>query len=219
MDGEAEADAGIAEAAGLDGGGGLLEEVEVVGVELDLDGLGGALEVADQVAEHAVEVHVDLGLDLLEPIAELGHYLFGAVFGIGADLDQKVAGVGLGQFEAERDAGAAGKALDVGGVLEGLFDLAERAVAFGEAGAGRVDDVVEDEAALFEGGEELGLEAAVEVDAGDDEQGAQAERDEAVAKRGADGGLVDAGDGAEDEAAFTGVVGVLRFDADDPSGQ
>ena len=52
----------------LDRRRGLLQEIQIGGEDLDFDGLGRADQIADQIAEHAVKVHVDLRLDVLESV-------------------------------------------------------------------------------------------------------------------------------------------------------
>ncbi len=200
----------------LDGGRGLLEEVEIIGKDFDLDGLGGADEVTDEVAEHAVKVWIDLRLKVFDFFAQLCHHIFGAALGVGVQLDEEIAGVGFREFKAEGDAGAAGEALDFRRGLEHFFDFVEGSIAFGEAGAGGVDDVIQHKAVLFERGEKFGFKAPVEIEAGDREEETDAHGDEAVAEGGAHGEFVESGDAAQNwTAEFRVVIRRAGFRLDD----
>jgi len=68
-----------------------------------------------------VEVHVDLGFQVIDLVAQIRDDFLGAALGIRLEFDEKVSGVGFGEFQAQGDAGAAGEALDLGGGLEQFF--------------------------------------------------------------------------------------------------
>jgi len=76
---------------------------------------------------------------------------------------------------------------------------------------GGPDDVVQDEPAFFEFGQEVGLEAVVEVQAGQGQQAAEADGEEAVPDGGANRKFVDVGHEAEDEAAVVRLPARARW--------
>ena len=108
-----------------------------VGAEdFDFDGLHGAHQVAQHVANDLAEVDGEGRLGGLDARADVGNDFLGGAPAVGFQADEVVAPVGLSDEKAHLGAGAARVAGHFRHLHNQLFGLAQHAVGFLDAGAG-----------------------------------------------------------------------------------
>ncbi len=96
----------------------LLQQLLVVGEDLDLDGLRHGGQVADQVLHELQHLDVEAGDGLLDLRAHVVHDLLDGPARQGLQADEEVALVGLGDAAAELQAGAPRVGLHLGRALQ-----------------------------------------------------------------------------------------------------
>ncbi len=125
----------------------------LVGAEdLDLDRLGHAREVADQVLQHLRELDMHAGNRSQNASAHVVHDLVDRARALLPEAHREVTAVRFGKEKSQLRAGAPRKRRDLGRRPENVFDLTQQCAGVGER-TGRRRDVVERESALVERGQ------------------------------------------------------------------
>ena len=159
----------------LDGGSVALQYGNVGREDFHFDGLGRPGEVADQVAEDAMEIPVDARCDFVGLGPDFVEDFVCRSFAVIAQFHQEIPRTGFRDSKRESCAGAAGIALHFRRGLEDFFQCAELSVSFGKAGA-RWREIIDDKTALIHFREEVGLQSIIYERRGDKHESADGKR-------------------------------------------
>ncbi len=162
---------------------GPLQQGDVVGIELHLDGLRHGRQVADQVLHQLGGLDLEAGHVGLHLVPDLGHHLLDRPAAGALQADEIVADVRFAEAAPKLEAGAPRIGVHVGRGADDRLHLPHQPVGLGQRHAGG-GDVVEDEAALVDLGNEARADAAEGDDADEGQHGHAGDRQDRPGDRG-----------------------------------
>ena len=140
---------------------GFIQELAVLRIELDHDGLGRARQVADHVLKELNELNFGGGFGRFNLGSDIGNDIVDVALAIFLQPDGEISVVRFGDgCKPQLHAGAAGSVLDFGCGLQNFLNVQEDAVGFGERAARR-SEVVQNEPAFVHCREKVTAEKAV----------------------------------------------------------
>src|SRR6266705_1849677 len=140
---------------------GFIQELAVLRIELDHDGLGRARQVADHVLKELKELNFGGGFGRFNLGSEIGDDIVDVALAIFLQPDGEISVVRFGDgCKPQLHAGAAGSVLNFGCGLQNFLNVQEDEVGFGERAA-RWSEVVQNESPFVHFGEELRAKKAV----------------------------------------------------------